>query len=181
MASSSAMTTKQYLATDETNRPRELAYGVLREPPAPFFSHQQHVFKIARLLADYVESAKLGVIGVAPVDVILDAQQALVIQPDVLFVSNERLSIIDKQVWGGPDLVVEVLSAGTASYDRTKKLGWYRQYGVRECWLVDPLAEQLTIVDCTEAPPDIRSLLGPELLRSSVLRDFHPPVSLLLP
>jgi Uma2 family endonuclease len=175
------VTTKQYLATYETNQPRELVHGIVREPPAPFFSHQQVVLKIARLLADYVESAKLGAIGIAPLDVILDEYRALIVQPDVLFVSAERLSIIDNQVWGAPDLVVEVLSPGTAVHDRTNKLGWYRQYGVRECWLVEPSGERLFIFDFTGAMPDTREFTRPEPVQSSVLPDFHAPASLLLP
>ena len=48
------MTTNEYLYdTEETNRIRELAAGVLREPPAPFFSHQSLVLKVARLLGDH--------------------------------------------------------------------------------------------------------------------------------
>ena len=175
------MTTKQYLATPETNRPRELAYGIVRDPPAPFFSHQQVVVKIVRLLADYVEANDLGVVGVAPLDVVLDAERALIVQPDVLFVSQARLSIIDKQVWGGPDLVVEVLSPGTAMHDRTKKLGWYRQYGVRECWFVEMIGDRLNVIDFTGATPETRAFTRSETLQSSVLPDFHPPASLLLP
>jgi Uma2 family endonuclease len=178
---SSPMTTKQYLDTPETNRPRELAHGILREPPAPFFSHQQLVLKIARLLADYVESAKLGIVGIAPLDVILDDARSLIVQPDVLFVANERLSIVRDQVWGGPDLVAEVLSAGTARHDRTDKLGWYRQYGVRECWLVDSWSETLTVADFTGATPETRAFRRPDILQSVVFPDFHPPASLLLP
>jgi Uma2 family endonuclease len=175
------MTTWEYLDSEETNRPRELRYGIVRDPPAPFFSHQQVVLKIARLLADYVESAKLGAVGIAPLDVILDEERALIVQPDVLFVSADRLSIINKQVWGGPDLVVEVLSAGTAMHDRTDKLGWYRQYGVRECWLVETSGERLVVVDFTGATPETRAFTRPEALQSSVLPAFHPPASLLLP
>jgi Uma2 family endonuclease len=175
------VTTKQYLATYETNQPRELAYGVVREPPAPFFSHQQVVIKVLRLLADYVESARLGAVGIAPLDVILDEERALIVQPDILFVRAERLSIIDNQVWGAPDLVVEVLSAGTAMHDRTKKLGWYRQYGVQECWFVETSGERLVIVDFTVSPPDTRAFARPDVLQSSVLPGFHPPASLLLP
>ena len=175
------MTTREYLATYETNRPRELVHGIVREPPAPFFSHQSVVLKIARVLADYVDGAHLGVIGVAPLDVILDEAGALIVQPDVLFVAQARLSIIDKQVWAGPDLVVEVLSAGSATYDRTKKLGWYRQYGVRECWFVEVSGERLIVNDFTGALPETRSYTRPELVQSSVLPDFHPAASLLLP
>ena len=181
MASSSSMTTWEYLESRETNQPRELRYGIVREPAAPFFSHQQVALKIARLLADYVESAKLGAVGIAPLDVILDADRALIVQPDVLFVSAERLSIIHNQVWGGPDLVVEVLSQSTAAHDRMRKLGWYRQYGVRECWLVDPPGEQVTVVDFTGATPQTRGFTRPEVLQSSVLPGFHPLASLLLP
>jgi hypothetical protein len=69
------MTTEQYLYdTEETNRIRELAWGFLREPPAPFFSRQSLVLKVARLLGDHAEPRKLGRVAVAPVDVILDRE-----------------------------------------------------------------------------------------------------------
>jgi len=107
------MTTYDYLDGEETNRRRELAYGVLREPPAPFFSHQELVFRVALLIKEHVEPRGLGRVGLAPIDVVLDAERALVLQPDVLFVTTERLSIIRDQIWGAPDLVVEILSPGT--------------------------------------------------------------------
>jgi len=82
------MTTNEYLYdTEETNRIRELAMGVIREPPAPFFSHQQLVLTVARVLSDHVEPRRLGSVAVAPVDVILDRDKNLVVQPDVLYVS----------------------------------------------------------------------------------------------
>ena len=164
------MTTDEYLYdTEETNRINELAMGVLREPPAPFFSHQAIVLKVARIWADHVEPRNLGRVAVAPVDVILDRERALVLQPDVLFVSTERLSIIRGPVWGAPDLVAEVLSHGTHSRDRAEKLEWYRQYGVREYWLVDPFHDQITIVDFREPVPVERIAGGRDAIRSSVL------------
>src|SRR6185295_8111950 len=105
------MTTDEYLyQTEETTRRRELVGGVVREPPAPYFSHQQLVLKVARVLSDLVERRRLGIVAVAPLDVVLDREKNLVLQPDVLFIATERLSIIRNQVWGPPDLVVEVLS-----------------------------------------------------------------------
>ncbi len=175
------MTTREYLDSYETTQPRELTYGILREPAAPFFSHQEVVLKIARVLADHVERAALGRIAVAPIDVVLDADRALILQPDVLFVSNERAAIVRDQVWGAPDLVVEVLSVPTAGRDRTEKLGWYRQYGVRECWLVDPVAERVIIVDFGGAMPERRSMGRDEAIRSSVLPAFSPTLASLLP
>jgi len=164
------MTTDEYLySTEETNRIRELAMGRVREPPAPFFSHQTVALKLARIIGDHAEPRGLGRVAIAPVDVILDRELALVLQPDVLFVSTERSAIIRDQVWGPPDLVVEVLSPGTQAHDGGLKLGWYRQYGVRECWLVDLHQEQVTVVDFTGAFPVERAARGADTIQSSVL------------
>jgi len=162
------VTTDQYLYdTEETNRKRELAFGKVCEPPAPFFSHQELVLRVARLLCSHVEPRRLGKVAVAPVDVVLDRERALIVQPDVLFISQERLSIVRDQVWGAPDLVVEVLSSSTARRDRHEKLDWYRQYGVRECWLIDLSNESVVVLDFAE--PAERASTGTESIRSAVL------------
>ena len=112
------MTTNQYLyETYESNRRRELHLSRVNEPPAPFFSHRELVLRVARIWSDHVEPRRLGRVAIAPVDVILDRERALVLQPDVLFVSTARLSIVHDQVWGAPDLVAEVLSHSTRHLD----------------------------------------------------------------
>jgi Uma2 family endonuclease len=171
------MTTYDYLGGAETNRRRELAYGVLRDPPAPFFSHQEVVFRVALLLQGHVEPRGLGRVGLSPIDVVLDAGRALVLQPDVLFVATGRLSIIRDQVWGAPDLVVEVLSPGTESRDRHEKLGWYRQYGVREYWIVDLTGERVTVVDFATGLPQPRDFDGLDKIRSALLPEFQEAAS----
>ena len=175
------MTTKEYLHTYETNQPRELAHGMVREPPAPFFSHQQVALKIARCLADFVDARQLGVVGIAPIDVVLDADGALVVQPDVLFVSTARRSIIRDQVWGPPDLVVEILSPGTAAHDKGEKLDWYSRYGVREYWLVEPAVGQVTVVIFGATTVEVRIATLPDgVVRSALLEGFSPRAAALL-
>ncbi len=164
--------TIDYFNSEETTRPRELAYGMLREPPAPFFAHQEVALRIARLLSDHVESRRLGRVAIAPLDVVLDAPQALVVQPDVLFVSTPRLSIIRNQVWGAPDLVVEVLSLSTELHDRGEKLAWYQQYGVRECWLVDQFRMEIVVVDFAGTRPVRRPAAGRDTIRSTVFPEL---------
>ena len=53
-------------------------------------------------------------------------------------------------VHGAPDLVVEVLSPGTARYDKGRKKDMYEKHGVREYWIVSPdglYVEQYVLTD----------------------------------
>lgn len=166
------MTLAGYLAGEETNRPFELAYGVVREPPAPSWSHQLVVGRTSARLDRHVTRHGLGRVVQSPIDVVLDRERALVVQPDIVFVATERLDICRGRVWGAPDLVVEVLSTATARHDRTVKVTWFREYGVRECWLVDPVAREVEVVDL--AVPESSSIFGErQLVRSAVLPQLH--------
>jgi Uma2 family endonuclease len=112
-------------------------------------------------------------------DVVLDYDNALVLQPDVMFISHEREAIIRDFVHGPPDLVVEVTSLGTARYDRTEKSEWYRRYGVREYWLVDPSQHTVTVLDLSSAGKEW-TVQARERVRSSVLPLFSHTAAELL-
>lgn len=116
----------------------ELVEGVLRQmTPSPSMVHQEICKRLARALLEWVEDQDLGKVFFAPADVVLSEHN--VVQPDLFYVSRERLGIIEEaHVNGAPDLVVEVLSPGTAEWDRITKRRIYGQFGVRELWLVDP-------------------------------------------
>ena len=163
------MTVASYLAGEETNRPQELAYGFLREPAAPGFHHQIIVGRIYKRLDRHVCRCAAGVVVASPVDVILDRQNHLVVQPDLVFVRADRLGICTDRIWGAPDLVVEVLSMGNARRDRTVKVDWYRTYGVPECWLVDAIAGTVEVIDLTGPERRSRTFEGQERVQSSVL------------
>lgn len=79
----------------------------------------------------------MGEILNAPTDVLLNENEKP--QPDIFFISKERIDIIKEQhVAGAPDLVIEILSPSTASRDRVEKSKIYFTYGVKEYWIVDP-------------------------------------------
>lgn len=82
---------------------------------------------------------------VSPYDVVLSEND--VVQPDVLFVAEAHFNVITAaNIQGAPDLVVEVLSPGTAQYDRGYKCTLYGHHGVWGYWLVDPDAETIEVL-----------------------------------
>ena len=166
------LTVEEYLHGTETLRPMELAFGVLREPPAPFYSHQVLVTRLTARLSEHVDAHQSGIICVSPIDVVLDRERALVVQPDIIFIAHDRRHIVDRCVWGAPDLVVEVLSRATARHDRTTKVGWYDAYGVRECWLLDAGSCAVETIQFGPARR-CRRFAGDDRLESSVLPHWN--------
>jgi Uma2 family endonuclease len=72
-------------------------------------------------------------------DVKLD--EGNVLQPDILYITEERKDIIKDRVEGAPDLVIEILSPSNAYYDLRQKKNIYEKYGVKEYIIVDPIEQ----------------------------------------
>ena len=118
----------------------ELLFGRFYVTPSPSLLHQVVSQLLWRRLDDCADAAG-GLAAMAPLDVTLADHS--VVQPDVLYVSAGRRSVLGERVEGAPDLLVEVLSPGTARRDRGEKLALYAQSGVREYWIVDPIERQI--------------------------------------
>ena len=137
-------TYRDYVNTPEDKR-YELLDGELILSEAPSRNHQGSQVNIGSPLYVFVRSNGLGVVYFAPRDVVLTDTD--VVQPDLLFISNERLHIdTERGVHGAPDLVVEVLSPSTAERDRTFKRALYAKHGVKEYWLVDTAAKTIAVL-----------------------------------
>ena len=140
-------TYEDYLNTPDDTR-HELLDGELVMVPSPRTSHQQVAGELFIILQLYVRRTELGEFFIAPFDVVLwDGDEANVVEPDLLFVSTARASIItEANVQGAPDLVVEVLSPSTEGRDKGRKRELYARHGVGEYWLVDPDARSIEVL-----------------------------------
>jgi len=167
------MTLDQYLRTPETVLPAELAYGALRVADAPTPRHQSAVAQLFVALRTHVLERELGRVWLSPVDVILDAAEALVVQPDLMFISNTRQFIVRDRIRGAPDLVVEVLSPHPRIGRTEEHLEWFAKYGVRECWLVHQDQRRIAVVTFQKHQIGERRLVGfNDPIVSTVLPDF---------
>ena len=122
----------------------EVIDGVLHMSPSPAPRHQRISVKLSFLLMSWELKTKKGKIWTAPIDILLSDHD--VVQPDIVFISSERLSIVkDKNIQGPPDLVVEILSPSNHHYDEITKKNMYATFGVSEYWVVDPVAEEIQV------------------------------------
>ncbi len=138
------LTYEDYLAFPDDGRRHQLIDGEHVVTPAPSLRHQDVLGNLYTALKDYLRERPIGKVYIAPVDVVLSA--ASVVQPDLLFVFSDRRDILaGDRIDGAPDLVVEVLSSSTRRLDQGAKRTLYDRFGVRECWLVDPDSETVTV------------------------------------
>ena len=164
------MTTMEYLATPESVLPRELAFGVLRVADSPVVPHQRIVRDLTIALTAFTRAHRLGEVLPAPMDVILDRDAHLVVQPDILFVAAARADIVSDRIHGAPDLVVEVLSPHPRIGRVHEKVEWFARYGVRECWLVDLSRRQIVVLSFADNRIAGRTLsAGADPVESGVL------------
>lgn len=131
-----------YLRLDDDTR-YEIIEGVLEVVPAPDVNHQRIASKLNDALRRYVEKHALGETFFAPLDVKLNDRN--VVQPDLLFVSRERSAILGRDVQGPPDLAVEIISPSSTKRDRLVKRQLYERFGVKEYWVVDPVARSIDV------------------------------------
>jgi Uma2 family endonuclease len=131
------MTAEEFFQYAPDNQKAELIDGVLHMSPPPLDGHEREQGFLFTLIRLYVELFELGEVRGSRTAVRLSDDN--VFEPDILFVAAARAQIIQERgVMGAPDLVVEILSASTAVYDRGVKFHAYDAAGVRELWLIDP-------------------------------------------
>ena len=113
---------------------------------SPDVYHQTTLHNVCRPVDRFVYENGLGRVWFAPLDVIVEQEPLRVRQPDLLFVSNERSGIIRGRIYGGPDLVVEVISPNNSRAHIESKLADYARIDVRECWLISPLSRTVEVL-----------------------------------
>jgi Uma2 family endonuclease len=116
----------------------ELIDGEHYVTPSPNPKHQIVLGNLYLLIGSWLREHRLGRVMLSPLDVVFTKFD--VVEPDLLFMSNERAAqvLTSKNVQGVPELVVEIGSPSTRKRDETIKKRLYERSGVSEYWFVNP-------------------------------------------
>jgi len=143
-ARSTKFTYDDFVHFPEDGKRHEIIDGEHYVTPSPNTKHQVIVRKLILSIGGYLERHPIGEVFAAPFDVVLS--QLDVVEPDLLYLSRERLNVLTKaHVRGAPDLVVEILSPGTRRTDTLTKRKLYERFAVHEYWVVDPVRDVVKI------------------------------------
>ena len=141
---SNQLTYEDYLLFPDDGKRHEIIDGDHYVTPPPKTKHQKISVNLTVAMGSFVKQRSLGLVLAAPSDVILSDEN--VVQPDLLFVSTARASIVtEDNIRGAPDLVVEIISETTRKKDEVTKRKLYERFGVQEYWVVDPELEIVKI------------------------------------
>lgn len=126
------------LMPDDFNR-YELMEGEIVVSRSPGLPHQDVLVNLLNILVNHLAEHPEGKAYLTP-GVIFDNFNSVI--PDIAFVGRSRREEIasGKHITGTPELMIEVVSPGTANArrDRVVKRQVYGKHGVQEYWIVDP-------------------------------------------
>ena len=169
------LTYEDYAKTPEWER-WELIDGVLIMSAAPNLMHQKTQTRLGTPISVFVTQNQLGEFYFTATDVVLSDTTTL--QPDLVFVSNERLHIeTPANIQGAPDLVVEILSPSTTSRDWRDKMDIYERHAVAEYWIVDPVGYMLWQFRLSDGKYALHATFGEDdTLTTPTLEGFSLPM-----
>lgn len=158
----------------------EIVDGELLTSKQPHANHQDICGEIYAEIRNWNKQSRLGKAYFAPGIVFAEDDD---VAPDVMWISNERLAVAlgeDGKFHAAPELVIEVLSPGSANErrDRKLKLDLYSRRGVSEYWIVSWQLRQIEVYRRKRAQLRfIATLLESDTLESPLLPGFSCPIA----
>lgn len=141
---SELITIEQYEDLPEDKR-AEVFNGVIYDMASPSQIHQSILLELSTLFNTYIKGKKGNCkVFLAPFDVLLSDSPLTIVQPDIMVICD-RNKLDGKRCNGAPDFIIEIVSPGNPSDDYIRKLYYYKNYGVREYWIVDPRRKTVTV------------------------------------
>lgn len=125
----------------------ELIDGQIYDMAPPSTNHQRISYTIARNISNYIDKKNGNCeVFLAPFAVFLNMDELNYVEPDISVICDKN-KLNDKGYNGAPDWIIEIVSPSSQQMDYGIKLFKYRNAGVREYWIVNPLKQTVTVYD----------------------------------
>jgi Uma2 family endonuclease len=170
-------------AEEEQGYCYELARGVLEVTEVPNAPHWQVLDNLHEAISRYRRHHRGVILRIG------HGSECRLLIPETASGRNPGLAIVfhdtpeDARGRRPPELAVEIVSPGREAHERdyVTKRGDYLAFGLRECWIVDPLRRQVTVLvreDRAEAAGWAEHVFrGDEMTVSPLLEGFAARVS----
>ena len=138
------ITLEQYEALPQDKR-IEVFDGMIYDMASPSQIHQAVSMQLSTIINNYIlqRNGSCSIFS-APFDVKLSEHPLIMFQPDIMVICDKN-KLDEKRCNGAPDFIIEIVSPDNVSDDYIRKLYYYKNYGVREYWIVDPKRKTVTV------------------------------------
>ncbi|PAX51232.1 Uma2 family endonuclease [Brunnivagina elsteri] len=178
VATAKKMTFEEFLNYDDgTDNLYELENGELIPMPSESDINQRiAIFLVACFLQLGIPSYRLRM----KAEVAVNSRQVGVRVPDLTLFSEELATIMQGATRSlilmdmpPPLLVVEVVSPNQENRDYRYKRSEYAARGIAEYWIVDPIAQKVTVLEWVEGFYDERVYQGESVIVSSIFANLQ--------
>ena len=147
MGAKTLLTLEEFMALPGDGVRHELNQGELITMTPPSAVHAVVVEKIRRSLAKYVDENRIGLVLVDAGYLLFRAPEKTVRQPDVSYLSQERVARAAEALYfeGAPLLAVEVVSPGDSAADLQLKIRQYLEAGAAEVCIAYPSTRSIQV------------------------------------
>ena len=133
--------------------------------------HQNLLFSISRVIADYIDQKGGSCeVDIAPFAVFLNENDKNYVEPDISVICDTS-KLNDRGCTGAPDWIIEIVSPASRKMDYFTKLFKYRTAGVREYWIVDPLKNLILIYNFDTS--DSEQYIFADTVKAGIYEDLY--------
>lgn len=137
--------TTDYIYSLPEGQRAELIDGVVYDMAPPSRIHQELVSQFTKTIGLHIDKNKGSCkVYPSPFAVFLNEDDKTYVEPDITVVCDPN-KLNDKGCIGAPDWIIEVVSPNSQSIDYFIKLFKYRNSGVREYWIVNPMRKTVQV------------------------------------
>ena len=140
---------------------------------APKRVHQKLVTTLLRRIGNYIEdNGGSCEVYPAPFEVRVKADNKNTVEPDISVICDPS-KLTDEGCMGAPDWIIEIVSPSNPGNDYIRKLNLYRESGVREYWIIDPVKMKISVYEFEKGSSSPQEYTFEDKIKAGIYDDLE--------